>query len=162
MNVKFGPVVGGGTVLFLSLCGMNQIGRFQEAQWRVRTNKARTAERTGAARIREYQERNGALPVQSATDVMLSVPVGVQWHDILDPTRPKEQAPIRYWTGGEQAWLLTAFGPDNDSDTKPEAWMFNAAAVSDPRWLNLSYDPTNGGESDGDVLLASWQERHPQ
>ena len=58
--------------------------------------------------------------------------------------------PYAYYTGG-YGWILISAGRDGDYDIVPERDYDGRVKQPSERILLLSYDPTNGLESDGDL-----------
>jgi len=147
------------TMLFLTFCGLTSLPRFLENNARVAVGKTRRNIRSAAKLLRDFERRNGAIPAHVAPggSLLRSAPVGLPWDAMFDATSDSGKARIGYWTGGKNAWVLYGRGPDEDLDFEAKDWAFAKEAKTEPRWLNLQYDPTNGTVSDGDILLASWQ-----
>jgi len=148
------------TILLLGLVGAFVFPRWVERSADGRAYKARRSLVVGAERIRDYAKRKGAIPpsLASGGSPGSTIPDGVAWGDLVDPTSPESDSRIRYWAGPGQSWILSAMGTDKVADASPADWMFVPAAATDARWSNLNYDPTNGMFSRGDVMLASWQD----
>lgn len=114
-------------------------------------------------------EIQGLHPLSEPITYLAAIP-----NDLF--SREKENAPdytYHTWTeSGQRIWLLVSCGPDGDADydaawEEPEGTL-NASSVapngeplvfplSNAQLIQMSYDPTNGLSSDGDVFTVSPQ-----
>lgn len=69
--------------------------------------------------------------------------------------RERGTAPYAYDTDGASWWLLWSAGPDEDYDIQNAGSIFTSANVSPQAALSgLTWDPTNGTASNGDIWRA--------
>ena len=87
----------------------------------------------------------------------LTTPVAYLTATFPDPFASAKGATFRYQAGGN-GWILGSFGPDRDQSTGGDfVWQKQLevydSAAADPivKLLPLTYDPTNGLVSNGDV-----------
>jgi len=84
----------------------------------------------------------------------LTTPVSYITTYFDDPFGPEKHKPFCYWAPKEGGWIMWSAGPDGHYDLNID----NIARVYDPKkpktngyLINLTYDPTNGSKSGGDI-----------
>jgi hypothetical protein len=78
------------------------------------------------------------------------LPDGALTWNHTDPFSPMRRNPYGYFSSG-QGWVLASLGPDGDFDLRPQDYDVSIPQPS-PGMLSLSYDPTNGYRSSGDII----------
>jgi type II secretory pathway pseudopilin PulG/uncharacterized membrane protein len=165
--------------LFLG-CLVSVLPGFLEAQIRAKLSRIRDDMRNLAKATEAYRSDHRAYPawatgVESvngwdglpsfrlARDVnllqTLTTPVNyLAAHSNLDgyprdPFAPERQATFAYYSTKSPAegWILTSAGPDRDYDIDPMRDYDPAVKQPSAQLLGLSYDPTNGTVSNGDI-----------
>ena len=78
---------------------------------------------------------------------------------LLDRMRGRDaevENPYLYMTDGSTRWIIYHSGPDRKRDIlDSRSFLDVSAEEAITRLLPITYDPTNGGESSGDVWLLS-------
>jgi type II secretory pathway pseudopilin PulG len=131
-----------------------------------KVSKARNDLRILSQSLQEYYSDYGAfpksdissggargLPIRGFISAVLTSPVAYIPNLPLDPFSPKRSV-YSYFTGATsttQLWILISAGPDNDYDIDSEG--ISGRNLLEPAALlkKLSYDPTNGAKSSGDL-----------
>lgn len=74
---------------------------------------------------------------------------GLTWYK-TDPFSPSRMHPYGYFST-DDGWILVSVAPDKDFDVRPEDYSTSSGGRSE-RLIGLTYDPTNGVLSNGDLL----------
>jgi type II secretion system protein G len=161
-------------VAIIAILAAIAVPNFLEAQTRSKVSREKSDLRTLATAWEAYRVDNTRYPldwdggdggtnpypgewgtyisVTTPIAYITSVPKDVfQVGDVVDAKigqlfeywGAKDNANIESWQRIGAIWLISGFGPDRDSDALYEAGDLNLAT--------LSYDPSNGTRSDGDV-----------
>jgi len=102
--------------------------------------------------LNDYAKDHDSFPTEGLS--ILTTPTPYLEKLNIDPfSRSKDQG-YRYYSDGEN-WILWALGPDRDYDIEPES-MTNPKTDLRLYFMQNSYDPTNGSESNGDIWFSSF------
>ncbi|NUP88654.1 MAG: hypothetical protein HUU25_02405 [Candidatus Sumerlaeia bacterium] len=96
--------------------------------------------------------RRGILPPggRCVIPLTLTTPIAYITSLVPDPFNPDVPSTFAYYTDGP-GWILLSPGPDGDFDVNPRTVYKSELAQPSAELLVLSYDPTNGTISDGDL-----------
>lgn len=125
-------------------------GRGSENAWRV---KYPPLHRLPSYRLAVLKDDPDALTAKS-----LTTPIAYLGCYLIDPFAPVGFAVYPYCClkqAGTEGWMLVSAGPDRDYDIDPLKLYDVSAAQPRPALLALTYDPTNGILSSGDL----WRSR---
>lgn len=70
--------------------------------------------------------------------------------DLTDPFSPDRSLPYAYHAQSDR-WMVSSAGPDADYDLNPKVAIESNWTTESAELILLTYDPTNGSFSDGDV-----------
>ncbi|MDK2971885.1 MAG: hypothetical protein PWP23_1640 [Candidatus Sumerlaeota bacterium] len=162
------------------LSGLAAIGipSFLEAKARSKVSRVRSDMRSLATAIEAYYVDNNAFPTHTTNSSLsinshptqgasstrpsfrimtqrgqqtLTTPIAYVYTYYPDSFAPFEGLTFCYYTDGG-GWILWSPGPDEDYDIVPERDYTSEIAQPSPYLLStVTYDPTNGTVSDGDV-----------
>ncbi len=141
----------------------------------TKLTRARQEHRVISRALQNYYVDNSSFPIQQQGLDPLSEPVTYLAHipnDIfaIGEKRGEPYAYRTYREGAQVVWLLISRGPDADLDfdtldiapvVEDEEGIMSLASDDPPppglrrRLIEVSYDPTNGLHSDGDVVTLS-------
>lgn len=154
---------------FLGFFALNMMARMPESNTRARVSRVKADMRVLGAAIETYREQYGAYPatrplalgmtVADPARLKYSLDALTTWSGDLpgaplsDPFSPKRSFPYTYVTNGSE-WLLSSPGPDSVYNYHPERRYFELD-IQDPARLEMTYDPTNGSYSAGDIFRES-------
>ncbi len=159
--------IGALALLFLF---MNTIGRMPEAQRRAQRSRANADIKALGAAVRYYHDANKIWPasrpftkepafekvkskMEKANGLSLTTfdPVA-QMPSGTDPFSPGGALNYAYYTDGKGC-VISSPGPDGVYDFHPQNFHPGDLSMTDPAIIRLSYDPTNGIYSAGDIIL---------
>jgi hypothetical protein len=100
--------------------------------------------------LKNYKNENSNYPPQFTPH--LTTPIKYLENIPLDPFQQPPQD-YRYFVDDEK-WILASVGPDTIADTSPPS-SEDAPDTLIENFQSLKYDPTNGIQSQGDVILVS-------
>ncbi|MEO8377924.1 MAG: hypothetical protein ABI579_09665 [Candidatus Sumerlaeota bacterium] len=154
------------------------VPNFLEAQTRSKVSRSKSDMRSLATGIENYLVDNNALPAHTVSymesadrsaapkaptfkvaglngSMSLTTPIAYLVLDqLVDPFAANKITGYRYYAV-EDGWIVWSAGPDKDYDITPEldySPSFKPSYNPVPaRLSNVSYDPTNGTISDGDI-----------
>lgn len=158
-------IVYGSILTALGLFVMCNMARMPEANARMRRAQAKAGMRTLAVELEHYREKHGDYPeMRSLAPASLTAAKrdktrmeGVTtWNAELagpipaDPFSPGRDLPFAYHTD-RTGWIAFSPGPDGRYDLRPETFYKIELTDDTPGLIDLTYDPTNGSFSAGDI-----------
>lgn len=141
------------------------VPNFREAQVRSQVSRVRSDLRTLSVGLEAYKIDNNTVPPSAISPSghpvfarsSLTTPIAyLSSMNFVDPFAPENGAPYCYFAApGGRNWIVWSAGPDRQYDiTTANASTLVTdgleAAFSEGR-ANLTYDPTNGANSPGDI-----------
>lgn len=137
--------------------------RIPETNASRRGSEARALMRQLGRSLEQSRSSSGVYPAALPFDVALepsssfSTEFGKMADPVaIDPFRPRDRIPLVYGTNGKR-WVLISMGPDEVHDLPPR--QFLDGGITPVVLTNLTYDPTNGTFSPGDIFRASKAEK---
>ncbi len=99
--------------------------------------------------LTNYQNQHRAVPPVFS---LLTTPIPYLDQVYTDPFSSAKNESYRYFAGDKQ-WIVYGAGPDRDYDIEPTRDVHSARNLTQSL-LNLTYDPTNGMISTGDIWVS--------
>jgi hypothetical protein len=178
----------GAAVMAVPVLAATSIPNFLEAQNRAKVARTKADMRSTALGIESYyvdynkypesvvgkESLNGKLP-ETHPAYWMPTFKGVEnkngeWTAIVcspvayiaevpdDPFSENGEAALGYYTPDGKKWILFSPGPDKDYDIDPEKDLSGNPAEALKKIEALSYDPTNGSISNGDIFYhGAWK-----
>lgn len=144
-------------------------GRFLsqgEASVRSKTSRVRADMRIVAIGLRDYRNDHGQWPAPSSipgdriprVPLVMTTPVAYVSYLMADPFQADIQSARRTlaYVPWQDTFVLLSFGPDRLLDTPLATRSKLPQPPNASEYLNLTYDPTNGLRSSGDLFR--WHE----
>lgn len=155
---------------FLGFCALNMMSRMPDSTARARVARVKADMRILGAAIETYHDRHSLYPATApfARGMKVSDPAPVK-HSLdglttwgpdpeipspRDPFSPGKSHSYAYHTNGSD-WLLISPGPDGVYTYHPELRTHTGLDLRDPARVEMTYDPTNGSFSGGDIFRSS-------
>lgn len=148
-----------GIIAFLASLSLS---RMPESNTRSRVSRAKSDMRAIASSLEAYRAEHHAYPpmkrLQSGPEAQgpaTVLPDGFVVETMVDPFSGKSELPYYYFLGSD-GWMVISAGPDKEYQIVPES-MYAYGSEMSPTLVELTYDPTNGTTSRGDI----WRSKLP-
>lgn len=161
-------------IVIITVLALIAVPNFRESSGPSENSRVRTHHRTIATSLIAYQADHGTFPPMAPMidhvsrrddlretnalrmtiiDPRFPVPDGFEHADLRDRFSPRRCMPYGYHTDGE-TFLLISIGHDGVYQITDPSAIYQGATNHPPEEiLQLSYDPTNGTRSVGDIIL---------